>query len=157
MFPVDPDRRESRGPVLATWSFARHTISMLEPLYVHPSQVTFADTDCSGWIHFPKIFRHVEEAEHAWLAAQGIPIISREEGGWPRVHVSCDFKRPLRFGDKIEVQLGIERIGAASVNWVFEVLKEGEVYAYGKMTTVRVDTEGKPLVIDDATREKLSC
>src|SRR5688572_10195367 len=99
---------------------------MLEPLHVHSSQVTFGDTDCSGWIHFPKIFRHVEEAEHAYLAAQGIPIISREEGGWPRVHVSCDFKRPLRFGDQIEVQLGIERIGAASVNWVFEVLKDGE-------------------------------
>ena len=128
---------------------------MLKPLHVHPSQVTFADTDCSGWIHFPKIFRHVEEAEHAWLAAQGIPIISREEGGWPRVHVSCDFKKPLRFGDQIEVQLGIERIGAASVNWVFEVLKEGEVCAFGKMTTVRVDTEGRPLIIDDATRAKL--
>ena len=132
-------------------------MGMLEPIYVHLSQVTFGDTDCSGWIHFPKIFRHVEEAEHAYLAAQGVTIISREEGGWPRVHVSCDFKRPLRFGDQIEVHLGIERIGAASVNWVFEVLKAGEVCALGKMTTVRVDHEGKPLVIDDGTRAKLSC
>ncbi|MCW1926196.1 acyl-CoA thioesterase [Luteolibacter arcticus] len=127
---------------------------MLDPLYVHPSHVTFGDTDCSGWIHFPKIFRHVEEAEHAFLRERGIPIISREEGGWPRVHVSCDFKSPLRFDDVIEVQLGIERIGAASVNWVFEVLKVGEVCAFGKMTTVRVDHEGKPLVIDEGTRGK---
>jgi acyl-CoA thioesterase FadM len=140
---------------LAAGRTTGHTIGMLNPLYAHPSQVSFADTDCSGWIHFPKIFRHVEEAEHAWLAVQGIPIISREEGGWPRVHVSCDFKKPLRFGDKIEVQLGIERIGAASVHWVFEVLKDGEVCAHGKMTTVRVDHEGKPLVIDEETRAKL--
>jgi acyl-CoA thioester hydrolase len=128
---------------------------MLDPLYVHPCQVTFGDTDCSGWLHFPSIFRHVEEAEHAFLRERGIPIISREEGGWPRVHVSCDFKSPLRFGDVIEVQLGIERIGAASVNWVFEVLKAGEVCAFGKVTTVRVDHAGKPLVIDEATRVKL--
>jgi acyl-CoA thioester hydrolase len=128
---------------------------MLDPLYVHPCQVTFGDTDCSGWLHFPSIFRHVEEAEHAFLRERGIPIISREEGGWPRVHVSCDFKSPLRFGDVIEVQLGIERIGAASVSWVFEVLKAGEVCAFGKVTTVRVDHEGKPRVIDDATRVKL--
>src|SRR5690606_18825862 len=112
---------------------------MLEPLYVHPSQVTFGDTDCSGWIHFPKIIRHVEEAEHAFLRERGIPIISREEGGWPRVHVSCDFKSPLRFEDVIEVHLGIERLGAASVNWLFEVLRAGEICAFGKMTTVRVD------------------
>lgn len=125
------------------------------PCHVHVSQVAFGDTDCSGWIHFPKIFRHVEEAEHAFLQGKGIMIIDRDLGGWPRVHVSCDYKRPLRFPDKIEVQLGIERVGAASVNWVFEVLKDGEVHALGKMTTVRVGNDGKPLIIDDETRAKL--
>lgn len=129
---------------------------METPCYIHASRVSFGDTDCSGWLHFPTIFRHVEEAEHAFFRERGIAIISREEGGWPRVHVSCDFKRPLRFGDEIQVQLGIERIGAASLNWVFEVLKDGEVCAFGKVTTVRVDHEGKPLVIDEATREKLT-
>ena len=129
---------------------------MNNPLHVHRSQVTFADTDCSGWLHFPKIFRHVEEAEHLFLQQQGIVVIDREQGGWPRVHVSCDFKRPLSFGDQIEVQLGIERIGAASVSWVFEVTKEGELCAFGKMTTVRVDPQGKPFEIDEVTRGKLS-
>ena len=69
--------------------------------------------------------------------------------------MSCDFKSPLRFGDEIEVQLGIERIGAASVNWIFEVWKDGGFCASGKMTTVRVDGEGKPAVIDEATRNQL--
>jgi acyl-CoA thioester hydrolase len=133
----------------------RHPFVMTGPLHVHRSQVAFGDTDCSGWIHFPKIFRHVEEAEHAYLQQQGIVIIDRELGGWPRAHVSCDYKRPLRFGDSIEVHLGIERIGAASVHWLFEVLKDGEVCAFGKMTTVRVDHQGKPLVIDQETRGKL--
>ena len=128
---------------------------MNDPRYIHLSQIAFGDTDCSSWIHFPKIFRHVEEAEHAFLEKQGITIIHRELGVWPRAHVSCDFKRPLRFGDRVEVHLGIERIGAASVNWIFEVLKDGEVYALGKIVSVRVDNQGKPLVIDDETRAKL--
>jgi YbgC/YbaW family acyl-CoA thioester hydrolase len=128
---------------------------MISPLYIHRSRIAFGDTDCSGWIHFPMIFRHVEEAEHAYLEKQGITIIDREHGGWPRVHVSCDFKQPLRFGDKVEVHLGIEKIGAASVNWLFEVMKEGEVYALGKIVSVRVDNQGKPSVIDEETRAKL--
>lgn len=142
-------------PLLALERISELASAVTNPLYLHHSQVSFADTDCSGWLHFPKIFRHVEEAEHLFLQQQGIVVIDREQGGWPRVHVSCDFKRPLSFGDKIEVQLGIERIGAASVSWVFEVLKEGELCAFGKMTTVRVDPQGKPLEIDDMTRRAL--
>jgi acyl-CoA thioester hydrolase len=128
---------------------------MESPRYIHASRVAFGDTDCSGWLHFPAIFRHVEEAEHAYLRGRGIPIISRAEGGWPRVHVSCDFKLPLHFDDEIEVRLGIDRIGAASVAWTFEIHRSGELCAHGKMTTVRVDAEGKPVVIDEATRAKL--
>ncbi len=128
---------------------------MDSPLHRHFSEITFADTDCSGWIHFPKIFRHVEEAEHSYMQQQGIVIIDRVLGGWPRVHVSCDYKRPLRFADRIEVHLAIERVGTASVHWLFEVLKDGALCANGKMSTVRVDHEGKPLVIDDETRRKL--
>ena len=128
---------------------------MENPCYTHPSRISFGDTDCSGWIHFPNIFRHVEEAEHAYFRSRGIPIISREEGGWPRVHVACDFKRPLHFEDEIEVLLGIERMGASSVSWIFEVVRAGEVAAFGKVTTVRVDPSGKPVVIDEATRSAL--
>jgi acyl-CoA thioester hydrolase len=129
---------------------------MDRPCHVHASQVAFGDTDCSGWLHFPQIFRHVEEAEHAFLRGRGIVVFDRELGGWPRVHVSCDFKSPLRFGDAIEIQLGIERIGAAALHWVFEVWKDGDRCAAGKMTTVRVDGNGRPAVIDDATRARLA-
>lgn len=129
---------------------------MDRPCHVHASQVAFGDTDCSGWLHFPQIFRHVEEAEHAFLLGRGIVVFDRELGGWPRVHVSCDFKSPLRFGDAIEIQLRIERIGAAALHWVFEVWKDGDRCAAGKMTTVRVDGMGRPAVIDDATRARLA-
>jgi acyl-CoA thioester hydrolase len=129
---------------------------MDSPYYRHISRVTFGDTDCSGWLHFPKIFRHIEEAEHAFLREKGIMIIDRQLGGWPRVHVSCDYKQPLLFGDEIEVQLSIERLGASSVHWIFEVWKGSGLCALGKMTTVRVDGQGRPALIDEVTRNALS-
>ena len=77
-------------------------------------------------------------------------------GGWPRVKVSCDYKRPLRTGDRIEVVLAISRIGASSVTWDFEILTAaGETAACGSMTTVRVDHQGKPLKIPAAERAAL--
>lgn len=129
---------------------------MEAPLHRHACEVAFADTDASGWMHFPNIFRYFEEAEHAFLKSRGILVFDRSQGGWPRVKVSCDYKRPLHTGDRIEVQLAISRIGASSVTWNFEVLTaSGDLAAFGSVTTVRVNHEGKPQLITDAERAQL--
>ena len=129
---------------------------MQSPLHRHACEVAFGDTDASGWMHFPNIFRYFEEAEHAFLRSRGILVFDRSQGGWPRVKVSCDFKRPLLTGDRIEVLLEIQRIGASSVTWNFEVLTAtGDVAAFGCVTTVRVNHEGKPQLITEEERTKL--
>jgi YbgC/YbaW family acyl-CoA thioester hydrolase len=129
---------------------------MEAPLHRHACEVAFGDTDASGWMHFPNIFRYFEEAEHAFLKSRGILVFDRSQGGWPRVKVSCDFKRPLLTGDRIEVRLAVLRIGASSVTWDFEVLTaSGDLAAFGNVTTVRVDHEGKPQLISETERAAL--
>lgn len=129
---------------------------MQAPLYRHACVVPFADTDASGWMHFPNIFRYFEEAEHAFLHSRGLLVFDRERGGWPRVNVSCDYKRPLLTGQQIEVLLGIERIGTSSVTWNFEVCSAGETAASGKVTTVRVNHQGLPQPLDAFERAALA-
>lgn len=129
---------------------------MEAPLHRHACEVAFGDTDASGWMHFPNIFRYVEAAEHALLKSRGILVFERAQGGWPRARVACDYQRPLLAGDRIEVQLGISRIGASSVTWNFEVLNAtGECAASGSMTTVRVDHTGSPQLIPATERAAL--
>ena len=129
---------------------------MNSPLHRQISEVAFGDTDASGWMHFPNIFHYFEEAEHAFLKSRGLLVFARDQGGWPRVKVSCDYKRPLLTGDRIEVLLGVSRVGNSSVTWDFEVLTStGELAASGSVTTVRVDREGKPQPISDAERAVL--
>ena len=129
---------------------------MKSPLHRHTCEVAFGDTDASGWMHFPNIFRYFEEAEHAFLKSRGILVFDRAQGGWPRVKVTCDYKRPLVTGDRIEVLLEISRVGASSLTWNFEVLDpSGEIAAFGSVTTVRVNQEGKPQLISDDERAAL--
>ena len=126
---------------------------MKSPLHRLVSEIPFAGTDASGWMHFPNIFRYVEAAEHEFLRSRGILVFDREQGGWPRAHVTCDFKQPLLTGDRIEVQLAIARLGTTSITWEFEVLNaDGNTAALGSMTNVRVDATGKPQEI--STRER---
>ena len=129
---------------------------MENPLHRHACEVAFGDTDASGWMHFPNVFRYVEAAEHAFLRSRGVLVFDRAEGGWPRVKVSCNYKRPLLGGDQIEVRLAISRIGASSVTWDFEVINAaGEIASFGSMTNVRVDHEGRPKLISDEERQQL--
>lgn len=119
-------------------------------------EVSFADTDASGWMHFANVFRYAEEAEHEFLRSRGLVVIDPTRGGWPRVKAGCDYLRPMRAGDRIEVRLGIARMGDSSICWSFEVVTDqGETAASGEMVTVRVDGGGKPVAISDNEREAL--
>ena len=129
---------------------------MENSVYRQSGEIAFGDTDASGWMHFPNIFKYVEAAEHAFLRSRGILVFDRAEGGWPRVKVACDFKRPFRCGDSFEVLLAISRIGGSSLTWDFEVVDAaGEVAAFGSMTNVRVDHEGRPKPISGEERAQL--
>lgn len=129
---------------------------MENPVHRQAGEIAFGDTDASGWMHFPNVFKYAEEAEHAFLRSRGVLVFDREKGGWPRVKVSCDFKRPFQCGDRFEILLGVSKIGASSIMWDFEVINAaGEIAAFGSMTNVRVDHEGQPKPISEDERAAL--
>lgn len=128
------------------------------PLHHHVREVAFGDTDASGWMHFPNAFRYFELAEHEFLKQRGLLVFDRARGGWPRVKASCEYDHPLVTGDRIEVRLGISRIGTSSVTWEFEIIRlaDGAQAAHGSITTVRVDQEGRPQALSTEERAALA-
>ena len=67
--------------------------------------VQFYETDAAGIVHFSNYFRYMEEAEHALWRSAGLSIsASGSEIGWPRVNVSFEYTRPLRFEDEFELE-----------------------------------------------------
>lgn len=119
-------------------------------------EVAFPDTDASGWVHFTKILAYAEEAEHDYLRKCGIPVFDSAKGGWPRVSVNCDYRRPLRFQDRVEVRLTLSKIGGSSVGRKFDVaVMDGGIVASGEMVTVKVNGAGEPVAVNDAERKLL--
>lgn len=71
-------------------------------------RVEFSDTDMAGIMHFSNFFYFMEATETAFFRSLGFSIFpgtAEEKVGWPRVHVDCDFRHPLRFEDLVEVHL----------------------------------------------------
>jgi acyl-CoA thioester hydrolase len=128
-------------------------------------RVEFSETDMAGIMHFSNFYRFMESAEHAFFRSLDYGIhqtIDGETVGWPRVHSSCDFFRPVRFEDSVTIRLTIEEIRRRSVRYIHTFLlgDDATVVASGRMTTacVCLDREAgkiESINIPEELREKL--
>ena len=84
-------------------------------------EVEWHHTDMAGIIHFSTFFYFMEAAEHAFFRSLGFSIntTTPERLGWPRVHVECDFRYPLRFEDSVEVRLLVKEKRTRTLTYAF--------------------------------------
>lgn len=85
-------------------------------------RVEFSETDMAGIMHFSNFFRFMETAEHAFFRSLGLSICPTGGAprlGWPRVHAACDYRRPLRFEDRVEVRLQVREVKRKTVTYAF--------------------------------------
>jgi YbgC/YbaW family acyl-CoA thioester hydrolase len=128
-------------------------------------RVEFAETDMAGIVHFANFFRMMESTEHAFFRSLGFSVHGQEaEGatGWPRVKTECEYVRPLRFEDEVEIQLLVAEMRTRSVRYQFHFRKvsDGLEVARGMIVAVcaKVDrATGKlmPVAIPDGIRARL--
>ena len=126
----------------------------------------FHETDMAGIVHFANFFRYMESAEHAFLRSLGHPIHERIGDvviGWPRVHASCDYRKPARFEDALTIRVTVEEVRTRAVRYGFTFLLDGEEspVATGEVTTVcvQLDPDGdgiKAIPIPEDLRSQLA-
>jgi YbgC/YbaW family acyl-CoA thioester hydrolase len=115
-------------------------------------RVEFADTDMAGLMHFSNFFRFMETAEHGFFRSLGFSVVMTQTEppvSWPRVHASCDYSKPVRFEDLVEVHLLVKKKSSRTLTYEFRFSKiDGEAseeIAKGTVTAVCVnrDASGK--------------
>jgi len=111
----------------------------VKPPFRTSRRVEFGDTDMAGIAHFANFFRYMEAAETDFLRSLGLSVSwqqGSERFGFPRVSVACDFKRPVRFEDVLEIAVTVEEVGQKSVRYRFDFSLGGQKVAVGRITTV---------------------
>ncbi len=111
--------------------------------FIITRRVEFSETDMAGIMHYSNYFRFMETAEHAFFRSLGFSIVTEMTDppvGWPRVHASCDFRRPLRFEDEVEVRLLVKEKKRKALTYQFRFRKVGDPLvgevAVGEITVV---------------------
>ncbi|MBM3840616.1 MAG: acyl-CoA thioesterase [Verrucomicrobia bacterium] len=85
-------------------------------------RVEFSDTDMAGIMHYANFFRFMETAEHGFYRELGFSVVLGQHDpplGFPRVHAECDFKKPLRFEDLVEIHLLVREKKSKSITYCF--------------------------------------
>jgi acyl-CoA thioester hydrolase len=108
-------------------------------------RVEFSDTDMAGIMHYSNFFRFMETAEHGFYRSLGFSVVDATldpRVGWPRVHAECDYRKPLRFEDLVEIHLLVteKRSKALCFQFRFRKVNGGadEEVARGALTIVCV-------------------
>ncbi len=108
--------------------------------FVTRRRVAFAETDMAGIVHFANYFRYMEDAEHELWRSTGISVVHRREDGslltWPRVHASCNYRKPIRFEDEVEIGVRVSRSGSKALRFRFSFRLAGEEVAEGVLVAV---------------------
>ena len=115
--------------------------------FVYDRRVQYKETDASGIAHFSCFLIYAEEAEHAMWRAAGLSVEpQRTEIGWPRVSVTFDFFKPLRFEDEIEVRIRLVQRTSKTLRYQSVIMLKGEIAAMGTSTSICVrKAPGEPL------------
>ena len=110
--------------------------------------VEFYETDMAGIVHYSNFFRYMEAAEHGFFRSLGFSVVAEQANpriGWPRVHAECDYARPLRFEDEVEIHLLVSEMKSKAISYVFRFRKLNAAppweVARGKLTVVCVTHE----------------
>jgi 2-aminobenzoate-CoA ligase len=104
-------------------------------------RIEWSDTDASGYYHNTAAFRMLEWAETALLESLGMIDVY---GRLPRVHVSADFKAPLKHRDLIDVDLEVVDVGTSSISYRVEFRRRGEVCVSVRFVASLVDEHRNP-------------
>ncbi len=110
--------------------------------------VRFGDTDPYGVVYFASYFRYCHHGIEEFLRSRGLPphevFRNREEGfGLPIASASCDFLKPVRYGEQLRLAVSLAQIKDKALTFAFRFYRResDELVARGEATMVAIGSD----------------
>lgn len=120
-------------------------------------RVPFYDTDAMAIVHHANYVRYLELSRVRFLQEHDEPYTHYVKQGYHVVvtRVDVQLKRATRFDEELEVVCWLERVGAATLGFGYQILCAGSLTATGATEHGVVNLEGRPVRMPEARRERL--
>jgi 4-hydroxybenzoyl-CoA thioesterase len=114
-----------------------------------PIKVCFGDIDNAGIVYYPRFMHYfhlaMEEFFPIELGIDYAEVLHKRNVSLPTVHLESDFRRKLRYGDQINMEVRVIHIGRSSITWGYKGYRlageEEVVVVEGQNVTVCVRTD----------------
>ena len=109
--------------------------------YIHSIEVRFRDIDVLGHVNNSVMFTYIETARVPFLAT----IRGRQTDknlsniSFIVAHINCDFRKPVFYGQAVEVGTRITQVNRSSMKLEHRVEADGEVVVEGYCILVHYD------------------
>ena len=107
-------------------------------------KAVFSEPDLAGIVHFASFFPYMEDCEHSFYRSLGHSVTNMVDNndvniGWPRVNVSCEYLKPIRFEDEFEIQLIVSDVTDKTIKYEFNFFDDdNRLLAKGSVVVVCV-------------------
>jgi 4-hydroxybenzoyl-CoA thioesterase len=111
-------------------------------------KVCFGDIDNAGIVYYPRFMHYfhlaIEEFFAGGLGIDYADVLHKRNLALPTVHLESDFRRRLKFGDRIDMEVRVINIGRTSITWGYRgylVDDEEDIVVEGHNVTVCVKND----------------
>jgi YbgC/YbaW family acyl-CoA thioester hydrolase len=121
--------------------------------------ISLADTDAAGVLFFGRLLEFAQRAFEHHCAGCGFPITRFLSEGVlaPVVHVEADYRAPLRLGDAIAIETGVEAVGDTSFRMAYVFRRsDGTLAAEALVVHACIGRDGKSIAVPDTLRAALA-
>lgn len=128
--------------------------------YTHSSRVRFTHTDPAGFVFFPRYFEKFQAAVEDWfnfeLGVDYAGLLMEQGVGLPTAHTECNFIKPCRLGEILNLSVRLTKVGNTSITVEFIGSVAGEKRLHGQSVLVFINMQcGTPVAIPEELRTKL--
>jgi acyl-CoA thioester hydrolase len=134
-------------------------------LITHQLMVRFRDCDPLGHVNNAVYLTYLEQARFTlWRAqfdfmAKAAAAPGTRGVGFILARAEVDFTAQARYGDELEVRIGLDSVRRSSFTYVYEIVNvhTQQVVVKARTVQVRFDYDAQePVPVDDALKEKLA-
>ena len=109
-----------------------------------PARVYYEDTDFTGLVYHANYLKFCERARTDCLRLLGIHQSRMPDAFFVVRRMTCDFLRPARLDDLLEVETRFVEMGGARLELEQKVTCKGEALFTAAVTVALVDGRGRP-------------
>jgi YbgC/YbaW family acyl-CoA thioester hydrolase len=104
--------------------------------------VRFSEVDLVGFVYYPRLLHYCHVAMEAFFAARCgttyAQLLADERLGFATVNAQAEFFVPFNYGDEVEVEVFISRVGRSSATFEYRLRRASDSTLCARATLVQV-------------------